>query len=247
MAAPRTARRKQWVVPLLIVLVAAALVAALLLGKDDDEAPAADATPPADAPGADGPAAEVIEPDVQETLDTARREADDPLAVGDVDAPVALVVYSDYQCPYCAVWVADTQPTVMEYVEAGDVRLEWRDVNVFGEPSKNGAIAAYAAGLQGQFWAFHDGLMADGEKATARQLGDEQLLALADEIGLDTEQFEADLSDPELLEAVAANEQEGTDIGAFSTPSFLIGGRPVVGAQPTEVFVEAIEQALADQ
>src|SRR5699024_5203584 len=223
-------------------------VAALLLTGGDDEEAAQSEEPGAGAQAEDeansegeggsegegdsddeGPVAEVVEPESQQTLDTSRREEGDALAAGDVEAPVSLVVYSDYQCPYCAVWIQDTQPTVMEYVESGDVRLEWRDVNIYGEPSRRGAIAAQAAGEQDAFWKFHDALMDEGEKASEEELSEASLIDLAEELGLDAEQFAEDMNDPEIRDAVARNEDEGNEVGAFSTPSFLIGGHPVVG------------------
>ena len=59
-----------------------------------------------------------------------RRDAGDLLTAGPVDAPVGLIVFSDYQCPFCGQWSHETLPTMMEYAERGDLRIEWRDLNV---------------------------------------------------------------------------------------------------------------------
>ncbi|MBK5249439.1 MAG: thioredoxin domain-containing protein [Actinomycetales bacterium] len=247
-----TTRRPAWVIPAMIVLVAAVLISiSLLRGGGDAAGGAAGSGVASDARAADpvptdGPVGEVIEPDAAATLEMARRDPQDPLVAGPVDAPVVLVVYSDYQCPFCALWVQDSQPTVMEYVAAGDLRIEWRDVNVYGPDSTRAAQAAYAAGLQGKFWEYHDSLFADGEKREPRELSAEALIALAEGLGLDVAQFTADLSSPDVAAAVQTNADEGAAIGAFSTPSFLIGGHPVVGAQPTGTFVDAVESALAE-
>src|SRR5699024_3922594 len=118
MAATNTSSRPVWLIPLLIVVIAGALVAALLLTGGDDEEAAQSEEPGAGAQAEDeansegeggsegegdsddeGPVAEVVEPESQQTLDTSRREEGDALAAGDVEAPVSLVVYSDYQCP----------------------------------------------------------------------------------------------------------------------------------------------------
>ena len=239
----------QWLVLALIGALAVALVA-LTLQRDDAatavpaaQAPAAGADGPA-AP-ADGPVAGTVTPQGPETLDVARRDPADPLAAGPVDAPVVMVVYSDYQCPFCAVWAAQTQPTMLEYVAAGDLRIEWRDITVFGPDSERAARAAYAAGLQGAFWEFHGALFAGGEKRAAADLTEQALVDLAGSLSLDTDRFTADLASPEVAAAVQANADEAASIGAFSTPSFLIGEQAVVGAQPTEVFVAAVEDALA--
>lgn len=255
-ATPERRRRVQPVQWAVLVLVLAATGVLLVLttggadgGSDDGAADtrAAAAAPPAteDARDPDGPASEVIETEAPRTLEMARRDPADPLTDGPVDAPVTLVVYSDYQCPFCALWSHQTLPVMREYAAAGDLRIEWRDVNVFGVDSARAARAAYAAGLQGAFWEYHDALFAEGEKPSVDVLTDAGLAAVAAEVGLDTDRFAADVASAEVGAAVQANADEGTSIGATSTPSFLVGGVPVVGAQPTEVFVAAVEDALA--
>lgn len=234
-----TSPRRAWVVPAAIVVVAFALV--LLVLQRDRAGVVGSAT----GTVTDGPAATVVEPAAPDELDMARRDPADPLAAGPVDAPVVLVAYSDYQCPFCALWAEQTEAAMMEYVDAGDLRIEWRDVNVYGADSERASRAAYAAGLQDRFWEYHRALFADGEKRPPEELSEEALVALAGELGLDVAAFTADLGSPEVVAAVTANADEGLGIGAYSTPSFIIGGRPVVGAQPTDVFVDAVEDALA--
>ncbi|WP_413452721.1 thioredoxin domain-containing protein [Georgenia phoenicis] len=231
-------RRAPWLVPVLIVVVAAVLVtvSVVLSGREDAPEPAA----------SPGPVADVVAPEEPPTIDLARLEAEDPLAAGPVDAPVSLIVYSDYQCPFCASWAADTAPVMLEYAEAGDLRVEFRDIAVFGEESHTAALAAYAAGLQDRYLDFHSALFPQGEKLPARGLTEEALVAKAGELGLDVERFTADLRSPEVAEAVQRNIDEAAAIGAFSTPAFLLAGQPILGAQPTEVFVTAVEQALSE-
>lgn len=243
-ALPSRRRAVMWLVPVLIVGAAAFLVV-LSGGGDDTASSAGDGTTA--RPAADGqPSGAPGEDDAAELPDMARREPGDPLAMGEVDAPVALVVYSDYQCPFCALWVNDTQPTIVsDYVEAGIVRMEWRDLNVFGPKSTLAAQAAYAAGLQDGFWEYHDALYADGEPLPESDLTPSRLIDLSGQLGLDTERFATDLTSQEVVEAVQANADEGVALGAFSTPSFLINGQPLTGAQPVEVFERAIEAAHA--
>ena len=243
-----------WLVP--IGIVAAAAVAIWLIlqaqgGSDPAPTPqqaAASPSPTEESAKPDAAADPPTQVDREQAPDLSRverRDAADPLAQGDVDAPVVLVVFSDYQCPYCAKWSAETLPALESYVDAGELRIEFRDVNVFGEASVRGARAAYAAALQGEFQAMHHALFEDGMPRASTQLTDEHLIARAVELGLDRAQFEADYAAEDTAEAVAENERLGLDIGAFSTPSFVVAGQPLVGAQPTEVFVDVVESALA--
>lgn len=242
---------RPWVLPAVVVtVVTVLLLAAVAFWPDGDSGTDTAGGTTTSAPDQDGAAQNEAPTEVQGPADidpsaVERRDPDDPLAAGPADAPVVLVVFSDYQCSFCARWSEDTLPALMEHAEAGDLRIEHRDVNIYGEPSERGARASYAAGLQGEFWAYHDALFQDGEKAGESELSEEALTDLAGELGLDVDQFTADLAAPETADAVAVNQQLGLDLGAYSTPSFLFGGEPVVGAQPTQVFLDAYDAALA--
>ena len=144
-----SARRPAWLVPVLVALVAAVLITVSLVARGGENSDAGAATEPGGTT-VQGPVAEVVEPEQEPLPDLARRDPDDPMAAGPVDAPVSLVVYSDYQCPFCAMWTEQTQPVMLESAEAGDVRIEYRDINVFDQESVTSARAAYAAGLQGR-------------------------------------------------------------------------------------------------
>ncbi len=243
-----SASRTRILVPVLLLLVVAAVVGGLLVGANgdgDDVAQDTDvgvdpvtATEPAEesAPVPPGP----TEDTAGEAPDLTRRIDGDPMAAGPVDAPVGVVVYSDYSCPYCQSWAQETEPALLEYAEDGVVRLEWRDISILGEDSTRAAVAAAAAAEQEGRKELHRLLFADLDARSA-----DQLTAMAAEAGLDVEQFAADLADPAVQGVVQENMQEAQSLGLQSTPSFLVGGTPVVGAQPTEVFVEIIEQELA--
>src|SRR5690625_8033412 len=104
---------------------------------------------------------------VAELATFAHRDADDPLAIGDVDAPVVMIVYSDFRCPYCGEWSRTTLPALTDkYVDSGEMRVEWRDMPVLGDPSVEAALAARAAANQGQFREVADALYDDeGQRA----------------------------------------------------------------------------------
>lgn len=181
-------------------------------------------------------------------LGLQRREADDPLALGAADAPVVIIEYADYRCPFCAAWSRDVKPDLMPFIEDGTVRLEYRDVILFGEESENAALGARAAGEQGMYWEFHDAVAAAAPESGHAPMPRERVLELASEVGVpDLEKFETDLDSDELRAAMAADQQEAASIGVRSTPTFLVNTTPVVGARDADIFELLIEQELADR
>lgn len=234
---------RSWVVPLVVLAVAAALIALIVALNREPETSALDGPRPPSAPGAP---TDVQGPEQPDFTVAERREDGDLLAAGPVDAQVVLVVFSDYQCPFCARWNAETLPLMQEHVEAGDLRIEWRDVNVFGPASERAATAAYAAALQGAFWEYHDALFEGGQTRAERDLSDAALISLAAELGLDTDRFTADLRSEQTTTEIARNEKLGLDLGAYSTPAFIMGGQPIIGAQPSQVFTDAFNAALGE-
>lgn len=181
-----------------------------------------------------------------EQLDMSRRIADDPTAIGSEDAPVVLVEYADYRCPFCALFSRDTlPPLVAKYVARGDVRVEWRDLPVFGAESSAAAVAGRAAGEQGRFWEFNKAVYAIAPERGHAALPRERLIQLAGDAGVpDLTKFEADLDSAELKSAVAKDAQEAAALGITGTPTFLVNDTPLVGAQPLATFEKAIETAL---
>ena len=229
----------------MVIGVAAVLIVFVVSLQFSPGRSAARETPPGGNPTATAAPSEQaprIDPSTVE-----RRDENDPLTAGSPDAPVGLVVFSDYQCGYCARWSAETLPAMREYVERGQLWIEWRDLNIFGASSERAARASYAAGLQGAFWEFHDALFPGGKTRSEAELGDDALVALAVNLGLDANRFTADMNAETTTAAIAANAELGHRLGASSTPAFLLAGTPIVGAQPTEVFVAAVEAALANR
>ncbi|MFI9718105.1 DsbA family protein [Streptomyces sp. NPDC052396] len=176
---------------------------------------------------------------------TSRRAKDDPLALGRADAPVVLMEYADYQCSFCGRFTRESQPRlVKKYVDSGVLRIEFRNFPIFGEPSVRAARASWAAGQQGRFWQFHDELYAKTRKGDA--LAEDKLVGMAEDAGVkDLDRFREDLKGSASASAVKKDQEEGYGLGVQSTPSFLVGGRPVAGAQPMAEFERAIEQAKA--
>jgi protein-disulfide isomerase len=170
------------------------------------------------------------------------------LILGDPDAPVTIVEYSDYQCPFCAQYTSETWPRLKaEFVDTGRVRYVFKDfplTNIHPQAPK-AHEAARCAGEQGAYWAMHDRLFA----GQAEWVGDPNhvgvLKGYATDLGLDATAFDACLAGGRWAESVKADLTEGVGLGVRGTPSFFIDGYPLVGAQPYETFQYAIE--LAEQ
>ncbi|WP_135451768.1 thioredoxin domain-containing protein [Mycobacterium sp. DL99] len=228
-----------------LVVIAAALIAYLLIRPDNDAVSAAPAAGPSatslttgaeSSGGADGG-----RPPVE------RRQAGDPLALGSPDAPVALVVFSDYRCPFCAKFSRNIEPELVKrYVDAGKLRIEWRDFAIFGPQSMSAARAGRAAAEQGKFWEFNRAVYAAAPERSKADLTDEVLIGFARQAGVpDIDRFATAMRGDTFDAAINADLAQGTGIGVPSTPAFLINDVPMLGAQPTEDFVRAIDGALA--
>lgn len=231
--------------PLLLAgAVLLALVVAVAIGLALEEGPS--------DPGASGtaPANQAVEDPIGEEQrewgqSLARREAADPTALGEQDAPVVMIAYSDFTCPFCAAWAQDTQPELVErYVESGELRIEWREFPYLGDPARDLSVGALAAAEQDAFWEYQEAVFARQDELTSSSDAEGELRAIVDDLGLDMERFDADLRSEELLSQVDADFLEGQQIGVSGTPAFIINGDPVMGAQPLPTFLNSIDTAL---
>lgn len=176
----------------------------------------------------------------------ARRDPDDPFAIGAVDAPVVLVEWADFRCPFCAVFTNATLPVILdEYVDAGLVRYEFRDVAFFGDESTDAAVAARAAGEQGRFAEYLTALYAAAPEKGHPDMPREKLLAFATEAGVpDLARFEADLGREDLRKAVAQSTADAQRLGVSSVPFFVVGDQAMAGAQPIDAFRQFLDAQL---
>lgn len=175
-------------------------------------------------------------------------------AMGDPNAPVTIIEYSDFQCPFCRRFAEQTKPLLVEeYVATGKVRFVYRSFGLFiGQESLDAAEAAYCAGDQGKFWEYHDMLFANQIGENVGAFAPKRLLAMAEALGLDMTQFRQCFESHKYRDRAMQDQTEGRQAGVRATPSFVIiapdGSTQLIeGAQPMEVFRQAIEQALARQ
>lgn len=170
----------------------------------------------------------------------------DPLALGSVKAPVIMVEWADFQCPFCGEFARSTEPIlVRRYVDTGKLRIEWRDYPYLGPQSTTAALAARAAADQGKFWQYHDALYASQHPVNSGALTESHLVGLAARLGLNLARFRADMTSAATARSVRADFQQGLSLGVNGTPAFLIGGTQIFGAQPAATFEKAINAALA--
>jgi protein-disulfide isomerase len=184
--------------------------------------------------------------DSQAADSLARRKKHDPTAMGNRRAPVVMIEYADYRCPFCGIFVRKTLPTLKkQYIDTGKVRYERRDMTIYGDQSVQAAVAARAAGKQGKYWQFHDAVYDAAPKRGHPDLPRKKLIKFAKAAGVaNMDQFKKDMTSKKLKDKVAKDTQEGQQLGATATPTFLINGKPVMGAQPTQVFEQTIDDAL---
>lgn len=175
-----------------------------------------------------------------------RRIAGEMTARGDLNAPVVMVEYGDFRCPFCGLFARDSMPAIIEkYIDTGLVRFEWRDAPFFGSESYLAAVAARAAGRQGLYWEYHTELYARAPERGRLDITPAVLGDIAEAVGVpDMAQFAADLQSEAVEAGVQSDFSEAVSLGINSVPVFLVNGTPLIGAQPLEVFEQVIEQQL---
>jgi protein-disulfide isomerase len=159
---------------------------------------------------------------------------------GAAAAPVTIVEYSDFHCPFCR----RVQPTLNTLLDKykGQVRLVYKHLPLdsLHPQARRVSEAAWCAGQQDRFWQFHDTVYAD----TSSDASDATLTRYATAAGLDTARFTSCLAGPEARAAVQRDVAQGEALGLNSTPGFFVNGREVRGAQPVEAFAAIIDEEL---
>ena len=176
----------------------------------------------------------------------------DAPSLGRDDAPVTIVEFSDYQCPFCQRFFVTTLPTLeKDYIEAGKVRYVFRDfpLDQLHPRARKAAEAAHCAGEQGKYWEMHDALFRN-----QAALDVPQLAQYARSLGIDGPAFDTCLSSGRSALRVSRGITDGTAAGLQGTPSFVIGrtkkgdfieGTSIRGAQTIETFRQVIDQLLS--
>jgi protein-disulfide isomerase len=166
--------------------------------------------------------------------------------MGDPNAPVKIIEYSDFQCPYCGKFTLDTEQQLIDaYVATGKVYFEYHSFGVFiGEESGRAAEAAYCAGDQNKFWEMHDIIFANQTGENVGAYTDKRLTAFAKKLGLEMGAFNDCFTSGKYADQVKQDGVAGQQAGVKATPSFTINGKLFEGAQPFSAFKTEIDALL---
>ena len=171
-------------------------------------------------------------------------------SIGRSDAPLTLIEFADYQCPFCRQFnTAVYERLKTKYIDTGKVRFVSRDLPLdFHSNALNASVSSRCAGEQNKFWAMREQLISHADKLEAAQI-----TGYAQSVGLDMSKFQSCVDSGKYVPAIRADIAEASSVGILGTPSFVLGktaaaefeGVKLVGAQPFEVFEKAILEQLA--
>ena len=170
------------------------------------------------------------------------------MTIGLAGAPVTVVEYADFQCPYCGAFALQMEPALIQkYVATGQVRFEFQPMPILSplalDSPSNESVRAAEGGMcaadQGKFWNFYSLLFS---KQTGENVGDftlEKLIGYAQEGGLDVPTFTTCMTNRTHLQSVLDSRQKGTDAGVSGTPTFFVNGTKVLGYGKLEETIQA--------
>ncbi len=190
---------------------------------------------------------EAVKAELEKSKPTMPLTGTEKRILGKADAPLMIVEFTDYQCPYCRKHHTNTLGRLrQEYVDTGKVRYLVRDYPLgFHGEAKKAAIAARCAGEQGKYWPMHDRLFEQQDKLSA-----ETYTRLAQELGLKADAFAACQQNPKQAQAVDEDTALGEQLGVQGTPAFFIGRvqgdklkdlKILSGTQAFEAFQKVVE------
>jgi protein-disulfide isomerase len=186
---------------------------------------------------------------------------------GDASAPIAMIEYGDFECPFCRHFDHDIYPRVFDdYIKTGKVRFYYRDMPLPIHPhAMPAARAAHCAGEQGKYWEMHDSLFTDKPEAIGpgpggrdRTLSQESIDESAKALGVDTAKLDTCMASTRFNDVIQRSSEDAAKMNIDGTPTFVIGTigpnghvlsvkKTIIGAQPFEAFKAAIDPLLSPQ
>jgi len=171
--------------------------------------------------------------------------------LGNLDAPITLVEFGDYQCFFCNKFFHDTEERLFQnYVDTGKVKVIFKDFTIIGPDSINAAHGAHCANEQEKFWEYHDILYNNWTGENNGWAASENLLAFANQINLDIVEWSQCMLDKRYQQTITSSSNDARTLGLTGTPGFFVIGpdnavTKIPGAQPYDVFEKIFESELA--
>jgi len=181
---------------------------------------------------------EVVNDNTQSSTGVAEVSADDDPFLGNENAPITIVEFSDFQCPFCGKFAEETFPDLKsKYIDTGLVKIVFRDFPLvqIHQYAQKAAEASECADEQNKFWEYHDLIFKNQNALTVNDLK-----KYAFNLGLDTNQFDSCLDSGKYEDEVKKDMQDGINYGVTGTPAFFVNGKLLEGAQPLSAFEELI-------
>lgn len=193
---------------------------------------------------ADQPSGPIAEAPVTDSPQFVRYDvpSDGYPAIGPDDAPITIVEFSDYQCPYCQRWHAQVyEPLLAAY--PGKIKFVYRHfpLTSIHPDAFDAAQAAMCAGEQDAYWQYHEMLF------SSSSLGSAIYTQYAQDLSLNLDDFNTCLAEEKYSDKIEADTDFAVELGIRSTPTFFINGLAIVGAQPLDVFKQVIDKELAGE
>ncbi|MDO8743179.1 MAG: DsbA family protein [Candidatus Azambacteria bacterium] len=165
--------------------------------------------------------------------------------LGDQNAPVTIIEYGDFQCPYCGKFFKDIESVLREkYIKTGKVKFIYRDFVFLGQESTWAANAARCAGEQNKFWQYHDYLYGNQKGENQGAFSKDNLKSFASALGLDKEKFNSCLDSEKYTNLIQEETKAGGEAGVSGTPASFINGALYAGVLPTASFTKIIDDEL---
>ena len=190
---------------------------------------------------------------VQKPVGKVTIDLTNAMMLGDAKAPVTVVEYADFQCPFCERYFQQNEATLIsQYVNTGKARFVWKDYAFLGQESTWAAEAARCANDQGKFWAYHDYLYTHQGSENSGAFSKANLKKFAGVLGLNATQFNTCLDTDKYAAFIQQETQAGSAIGVQGTPATFINGLLVadsngnsVGAAPFATFQAIIDPLIS--
>ena len=190
----------------------------------------------------------------EKNIPPVKISADDDPIIGDPEAPITIIEFSDFQCPFCARFHIETLPSIMEeYIDQGKVNLVFRDfpIQSIHPNALPAAVAAECANEQGKFKEMHD-ILFEKQNEWNRQetsVAVSQFIQYAIELEMEKEIFESCISSGKHIDEIRKDLEDGRDYGITGTPGFFVGNEEIgfielKGAQPFDSFKKVIDVQL---